>query len=120
MLEPVRASYRANEPLHWQRVNNLPGFVYFDHSIHIQKGIGCSECHGHIDEMPLTYQQPTLLMDWCLNCHRHPEQHIRPKEQVFNMRYQPPDDQQAFGARLCKEYDIKDSVTLTNCTICHR
>lgn len=120
MLEPVRESYRANKPLHWQRVNSLPGFVYFDHSIHVQKGIGCSECHGRIDEMPLTYQAQTLLMDWCLKCHRHPEEHIRPRAEVFNMSYQHPDDQQAIGRQLCKEYDIKDSNTLTNCTICHR
>ena len=70
MLQPVRESYRTREPLQWQRVYNLPGFVYFDHSIHVQKGVGCSTCHGQIDEMPFTYQVPSLLMEWCLDCHR--------------------------------------------------
>ncbi len=93
MLEPVANSYRTNEPLHWDRVYNLPGFVYFDHSIHVQKGIGCSACHGRIDEMPFTYQVPSLLMEWCIDCHRHPEREIRPREEVFNIQYQKPTDQ---------------------------
>lgn len=120
MLEPVRASYRANQPLEWQRVYNLPGFVYFDHHIHVQKGIGCSSCHGQIDDMPLTYQEPTLLMDWCLNCHRHPEEAIRPRSEVFNMRYRQPDDQVELGRRLCKEYGVKEPLDITSCTTCHR
>ena len=73
MLAPVRESYRTDRSLRWHRVYNLPGFVYFDHSIHVHKGIGCSSCHGRIDEMPLTYQVPSLLMEWCIDCHRHPE-----------------------------------------------
>ncbi len=120
MLEPVRSSYRTNEPLRWQRVYNLPGFVYFNHAIHVQKGIGCASCHGRIDEMPLTYQEPTLLMDWCLDCHRHPERQIRPRAEVFNMRYEQPSDQLALGQKLCREYDIKDPLSITSCTICHR
>jgi hypothetical protein len=120
MLEPVRASYKSDEPLHWHRVYNLPGFVYFDHSIHVHKGIGCSACHGRIDEMPFTYQVPSLLMEWCLECHRHPEQRIRPREEVFNIKYQPPADQISLGKQLCQEYDVDDAVTLTNCTVCHR
>ncbi len=79
MLEPVRQSYRTGEPLHWHRVYNLPGYVYFDHSIHVQKGVGCSTCHGRVDEMPFTYQVPSLLMEWCLDCHRGPEKHLRPR-----------------------------------------
>ncbi len=106
MLQPVRESYRSDEPLRWQRVYNLPGFVYFDHSIHVQKGVGCSTCHGRVDEMPFTYQVPSLLMEWCLNCHRHPEEQIRPREEVFNMRYEPPADQLALGRRLVKEYNV--------------
>src|SRR5881392_1252804 len=70
MLEPVRESYRTNQSLRWARVYNLPGFVYFDHSIHIHKGVGCASCHGRIDDMPFTYQAPSLLMEWCLDCHR--------------------------------------------------
>ncbi len=120
MLEPVRASYRSNRRLHWQRVYNLPGFVYFDHSVHVQKGVGCSSCHGHIDQMPLTYQVPTLLMDWCLECHRHPERELRPREDVFNMRYEKPDDQEELGRRLIRENDVKDPLAITSCTTCHR
>lgn len=120
MLEPVRASYQSNEPLRWQRVYNLPGFVYFDHSIHVHKGIGCSSCHGQIDQMPLAYQVPTLLMDWCLECHRHPERQIRPRAEVFNMRYQPPDNQIDLGRQLCKLYDVKQPLQITSCTTCHR
>jgi hypothetical protein len=120
MLEPVRESYRTDRPLRWQRVYNLPGFVYFDHSIHVQKGVGCSSCHGRIDQMPFVYQAPSLLMEWCLNCHRHPEQQVRPREEVFNMSYQPPADQLALGRKLVKEYKILDANQITSCSVCHR
>jgi hypothetical protein len=120
MLKPVRDSYAADAPLHWHRVYNLPGFVYFDHSIHVQKGIGCASCHGQIDEMPLTYQVPTLLMEWCLECHRKPERNIRPREEVFNMRYQQPADQLSLGRQLCADYGVKTSLEITSCTVCHR
>jgi hypothetical protein len=120
MLEPVRESYRTNQPLHWHRVYNLPGFVYFDHSIHVHKGIGCSSCHGRIDEMPLTYQEPSLLMEWCLDCHRHPERNLRPRSEVFNIRYRPPEDQLELGRKLGVEYKVKDPLEITSCTVCHR
>jgi hypothetical protein len=120
MLRPVRESYRTNSPLHWRRVYNLPGFVYFDHSIHVQKGIGCTSCHGRIDEMPFTYQRPSLLMEWCLDCHRHPERQIRPLEDVFNMHYQAPADQTARGLALCEQYGVKDALEITSCSVCHR
>ncbi len=120
MLEPVRESYRTDQPLRWQRVYNLPGFVYFDHSVHVQKGVGCSTCHGRIDEMPFTYQVPSLLMEWCLECHRNPSGKLRPREEVFNMNYRQPDDQLALGRKLVKEYEIKDPVQLTSCSVCHR
>ena len=120
MLGPVRESYRTNQPLRWQRVYNLPGFVYFDHSIHVQKGVGCSTCHGRIDEMPFTYQAPSLLMEWCLECHRNPQRNVRPREEVFNMNYGQPGDQLALGQKLVAEYQIKDPVQLTSCSICHR
>jgi hypothetical protein len=120
VLEPVRASYRSDRSIAWERVYNTPGFVYFDHHIHIQKGIGCSSCHGQIDQMPLTQQTPTLLMEWCLDCHRHPEEQIRPREEVFNMDYQRPDDQAKLGEKLLTEYSIRDSRQLTSCSLCHR
>ena len=77
-------------------------------------------CHGQIDEMPLTYQVPTLLMEWCLDCHRHPERQIRPRAEVFNMRYQPPDDQLELGRQLSKLYDVKEPLAITSCSMCHR
>src|SRR5690242_3178087 len=83
MLEPVRASLRDNRPIQWNRVNDLPDFVYFDHSIHVNKGVGCETCHGRVDRMPLTWAAENLHMQWCLACHRHPEKFLRPKEQVF-------------------------------------
>jgi hypothetical protein len=120
MLQPVRDSYRDNVPLRWDRVYNLPGFVYFDHSIHVQKGIGCSSCHGRIDEMPFTYQVPSLLMDWCLDCHRNPEREIRPREEVFNIRYEKPANQESLGRQLSSEYHVKDAEQITSCSVCHR
>jgi len=120
MLEPVRESYRTDQSLRWRRVYNLPGFVYFDHSIHVQKGIGCSSCHGRIDEMPFTFQVPTLLMEWCLDCHRNPQRQIRPREEVFNIKYAPPGDQLELGDKLVKQYGVKDAANLTSCSTCHR
>ncbi len=120
MLEPVRQSYRTGKPLVWHRVNNLPGFVYFDHSIHVQKGVGCSSCHGRIDEMPFTYQVPSLLMEWCLDCHRAPEKHLRPRAAVFDMNWQEPPDQLERGRALKDEYAIHDTRFLTTCSVCHR
>jgi hypothetical protein len=119
MLKPVRESYRTGQPLHWHRVYNLPGFTYFDHHVHVNKGIGCSDCHGKIDEMPFTYQVPSLLMEWCLNCHRQPENHLRPVAEVFNLNWQPQDQEQ-LGRRLMKEYGIKGPDELTSCSVCHR
>jgi hypothetical protein len=98
----------------------LPGFVYFDHSIHINKGIGCSSCHGQVDAMPLTHQAPSLLMEWCLDCHRQPERRLRAREDVFNMKWQPPDNQPELGRQLAKRYKIRDSHYLTTCSVCHR
>jgi len=120
MLAAVRESYGSDRSLRWQRVYNLPGFVYFDHSIHIQKGVGCAACHGRIDEMPFTYQVPSLLMEWCLDCHRQPEKHLRPREEVFNMKWTPDGDQLELGRELVKKYEIRETQYLTTCTVCHR
>ena len=120
MLAPVRESYRTDRSLTWQRVYNLPGFVYFDHSIHVQKGVGCSSCHGRIDEMPFTYQAPSLLMEWCLDCHRQPQRHLRPRAEVFNMKWQPPANQLERGRELASEYRLHDTRYLTSCSVCHR
>ena len=117
MLEPVRASFRTDRSLEWTRVNALPDFVYFNHSIHVRKGMGCTTCHGPIAEMPLTWRANTLQMEWCLDCHRHPERYVRPREYVFSTDYRPPADQVALGMKLLKEYKIQN---LTNCSTCHR
>jgi len=117
MLEPVRASYRDDKSISWTRVNALPDFVYFDHSIHISKGIGCTTCHGAVAEMPLTWRANTLYMSWCLECHRAPEKYVRPKSEVFNPHYQAPPNQAELGLKLVKEYKIQK---LTNCSTCHR
>src|SRR5919108_4555427 len=107
MLEPVRASFRTGKSLEWTRVHNLPGFVYFDHSIHVHKGVGCSTCHGRVDQMPLMWREASLYMEWCLECHRNPERFVRPREYVFSMDYQPPADQITLGQKLVKEYRIQ-------------
>src|SRR5262245_15082706 len=117
MLEPVRASYRSGVPIAWTRVYDLPDFVYFDHSIHVAKGVGCSTCHGRVDTMPLTWRATALEMHWCLDCHRHPERHVRPREKVFEMAYEPPPDQLALGTRLVQAYGIQSK---TSCSTCHR
>ena len=117
MLEPVRASYRDDKSIAWTRVNAVPDFVYFDHSIHVSKGIGCTSCHGKIAEMPLTWRAGTLYMEWCLECHREPEKFVRPKAEVFNPYYEAPKDQLELGRKLVKEYKIH---SLQNCSTCHR
>src|SRR5262249_25259733 len=120
MLEPVRASFRTGQPLTWNRVHNLAGFAYFDHSIHIHKGIGCSTCHGRIDQMPLTYAANPMYMEWCLDCHRNVALNVRPRNEVFNMNWRPPTNQVALGQTLIRAYHIKDTRSLMQCSTCHR
>lgn len=144
LLEPVRASYVSNRSLEWTRVNQLPDYVYFNHSIHVNKGVGCKTCHGPVEDMPLMYQANSLQMGWCLSCHRAPQKFLRPREEVFNMRYQPPSsdspvvmdgksfsDQIALGEYLISKYNVRvhrihtsdgqSSVSdITSCSTCHR
>jgi hypothetical protein len=121
MLEPVRESYRTNRPIVWNRVHDLPDFAYFNHSIHVAKGVGCASCHGRVDRMPLMWKEQPLTMEWCLSCHRAPERNVRPREYVFNMEWKPADDQLALGKQLVREYHIEtDTGRLTNCYTCHR
>jgi hypothetical protein len=118
ILEPVRRSFRDGTPIPWTRVHRLPGYVYFDHSIHVAKGVGCVSCHGQVDDMPLMAQQASLYMEWCLDCHRHPERSVRPRERVFDMNWQPEaGDAVALGARLVREYHVGKR---TDCADCHR
>ena len=120
LLAPVRASLTTNQPLRWNRINDLPDFVYFNHSIHIAKGVGCSTCHGQLDRMPLTWRTQTLYMKWCLECHRAPENFVRPRAEIYNLDWQPPPQQRALGLRLVRENQIDQSGRLTDCSTCHR
>lgn len=117
VLEPLRESLRTGRSIAWTRVHDLPDFVYFNHSIHVHNGIGCSTCHGRVDKMPITWQAEPLRMEWCLDCHRNPARYVRPRDQVFNMAYQPPRNQDVVGAELVKQYHIQ---SLTSCSTCHR
>ena len=123
-LEPVRASFRTRKPIEWVRVHDLPDYAYFNHSIHVNKGVGCSTCHGKVDEMPIAYQASTLQMEWCLECHRAPERFVRPKEEVFNMSYPHPENKSAKeiedGRGLVAKYKIQGPEILTSCSTCHR
>jgi len=119
MLAPVRESFKTDKSLEWTRVHDLPDFVYFNHSIHVKKGIGCVSCHGQVDQMPLMWKAHSLDMEWCLECHRQPERFVRPRETVFRMDWQPAGEQLELGASLLKQYHINKSI-LTNCSTCYR
>jgi hypothetical protein len=116
-LAPVRDSFQTGEPIHWNRVNTLPDFVYFDHSIHVQKGVGCSTCHGPVDQMPLTWKGQSLQMGWCLDCHMDPAKYVRPREEVFNMAWQPPANQDELGRQIVQAYHVQSKIS---CSTCHR
>jgi hypothetical protein len=116
-LEPVRHSFRTGNSLEWIRVHDLPEFAYFDHSAHVNRGMGCSTCHGRVDRMPLVWQEKSLQMEWCLECHRAPEKFVRPQSEVFNAAWEPPADQVEQGRKLVQEYGLKPR---TSCSTCHR
>jgi hypothetical protein len=133
LLAPVRDSYANDIPITWKMVHNLPHYTYFNHSIHIAKGVGCYSCHGRVDEMSLVFQTKTLLMEWCLDCHREPEKQLRPKSEVFNLTWHPangtvdtdgevipPMSQAELGRKLKQKYEVRPDSVLTNCSICHR
>ncbi|WP_129675264.1 cytochrome c3 family protein [Candidatus Chloroploca sp. Khr17] len=120
LLQPVRDSYQTGEPVLWNRVYDLPDFVYFNHSVHVAKGIGCASCHGRIDQQHLTAKAQPLYMGWCLGCHRAPEEHIRPRDEVFNMAYEPQMMPIADRLALVQEYQIPVDGRLTHCYTCHR
>lgn len=122
ILEPVRESYRTDRSIEWTRVHDLPDFVYFNHSIHVKKGIGCESCHGRVDHMPLMWRVSSLNMEWCLSCHRNPEQFVRPRDKVFTMGFDPakahpPTTQAELAEKLIAAYKVQSSTT---CSTCHR
>jgi hypothetical protein len=117
LLAPVRESYATNVPIRWNRVHKLPDYVYFNHSVHVAKGMGCATCHGRVDTMPLMYQNASLLMEWCLDCHRNPGKNVRPRTEVYNMAWAPGPHPEILQAKLTKEYNLR---SLTSCSTCHR
>jgi hypothetical protein len=119
LLAPVRQSFTTGTPIQWNRVNTLPDFVYFDHSIHVQKGVGCATCHGQVDEQPLALNAQPFNMSWCLDCHRAPQQALRPLDQITNMHWQSA-DQATLGHQLFQQYHIVGPDVLTSCSTCHR
>jgi hypothetical protein len=119
LLQPVRDSWATGAPLRWTRVHDLPDYVFFNHGIHVAKGVGCDVCHGEVQRMPLMFKAQPLTMQWCLECHRHPERYLRPRDEVFNYDYRPPSDQARLGAKLVTDYRVQ-AGRLDNCAICHR
>ena len=119
-LEPVRESFRSDRAIQWTRVHDLPDFVYFNHSIHVNKGVGCTTCHGQVDRMPLIWQEQSLQMEWCLDCHRDPARYIRPRDEITTMGYTPAVSQRELGPRLVEEYKVGTVEHLTSCSVCHR
>jgi hypothetical protein len=138
-LEPIRQSFVTGKPVEWVKVHDLPDYVYFNHSAHVNHGVGCVSCHGRIDQMDVVQQVAPLSMGWCLECHREPEKNLRPKDQITNMGWKPtdhplakaqnldpkkPDDlikaQELVGTTLKKEYGIHDQAYMTSCYTCHR
>ena len=119
VLQPVRDSWQTGKPIKWTRVHDLPDYVYFNHSIHVAKGVGCATCHGQVNEMPLTWKTKQLYMRWCLDCHRQPENYLRPTNAVVDMNYKTPPNQRAFGQQLVRQNNVH-TAGLTDCYTCHR
>jgi len=120
-LEPVRASFRDNKPIEWERVHDLPEYAYFNHSIHVAKGVGCASCHGDVANMPAVFQENTLQMEWCVACHRDPSPNIRPKAEIFNTSWNKDDittEQQKEVDESIKK--LRSKEMLTSCSTCHR
>jgi 3-hydroxymyristoyl/3-hydroxydecanoyl-(acyl carrier protein) dehydratase len=119
LLEPVRTSWETDRPVEWEKVTRVPDFVYFNHSIHVNKGVGCDTCHGQINQMAVVWKEHPMYMGWCLGCHREPERYLRPLDEVYNNDYVFPANQLELGAQLVQEYGIRTDQ-LENCSICHR
>lgn len=118
LLDPLRKSFFRDQPIAWNRVNGVPDFVFFNHQIHVHRGIGCSSCHGGIDEMPAVFPTQTMQMKWCLDCHREPEKFLRPLDRITDMDWHPsPREQRRIGLELKEQLGISPPTT---CTACHR
>lgn len=120
LLAPVRESWRTGRPLHWQRVHKLPDFVFFDHSVHVSAGVGCATCHGRVDQMPLMTQVHSLYMRWCLDCHQHPDQYLRPPQSVYQMDGNSVHEGGEAELAALAADNARGGAALTDCTACHR
>ena len=118
LLEPVRQSYEDNTSLVWNRVHDLADHVYFNHSAHVNNGVGCESCHGNVEEMPLVWRAEHMTMGWCLDCHRNPEEFVRPADEVYTFGYETPENQTELGFQLIEEYGINVDH-LMSCGVCH-
>lgn len=118
-LAPIHESWETGRSVAWERVHNLPEFVYFNHSAHVNAGVSCKSCHGRIDQMEVVRQHEELSMAWCIECHRNPNDHLRPQEFVTKLDWEPPEDwdQEAFAEEVREEQNINP---LTHCAVCHR
>jgi hypothetical protein len=119
LIRPIQESYRANKPIQWTRVHDLPDFAYFNHSIHVRKGVSCVSCHGRVDEMPITWKEKELSMAWCLDCHRNPQKVLRPRDKVYNLAWKPEGDQETLGKELIQKYHVLSELQLSSCSTCH-
>ena len=115
LLQPVRDSWASGESIPWIKVHDLPDYVYFSHEIHVNKGIGCASCHGRVDQMPLMYEQNTLQMEWCLNCHRNPAKNLRPTAQIYNMAWESPAEDRPVW---CATSDVKSGTPTAQSVSC--
>lgn len=128
VMKPLYESWVTGKPIQWVKIHDLPEYSYFNHASHVTKGVSCVSCHGRIDQMEVVYQKEPLSMSWCLDCHRAPEKHIRPKDQVTNLGWKPPQEgdetpaaaQLRIGLELKKSYGIHDTAYMTSCSTCHR
>lgn len=124
LLQPVRDSYANGTAISWKKVHDLPDYAYFNHAAHVNKGVGCASCHGRIDKMDVVRQESNLSMAWCLECHRAPEKHLRPLDQITNMNWDPfaatGKTQIQLGQELKKQYGIQNTDAMTSCSTCHR
>jgi hypothetical protein len=117
LLAVIRTSFFTDMPVRWNRVHGLPDYVYFNHSAHVNKGVGCVSCHGRVDQMPQVLQVQALTMGFCLGCHRDPEPNLRPQDQITSTTWKPEGDPKELGRKLAAAYDVKTRV---DCITCHR
>ncbi len=116
-LQPIRDSFISGNPVEWVRVHNLPDYVYFNHSSHVTKGVGCITCHGNVAEMDVVTQQESLSMSWCLDCHRDPGPNLRPVDQITNMKWIMPENKEEFSTKMIAKMNVNPSE---DCSTCHR